>query len=55
MTKKVGFIDTNSQKENNSSAAKNRKPTMANKVARKQALQTRKDVADWKWCERLYY
>lgn len=55
MTNRIGFVDTNSHKDNNSSAAKNRKPTMANKVARKQALQTRKDIADWKWSERLYY
>lgn len=53
MTKKIGFVDTNSHKQETS--AKNHKPTMANKVARKQVLLTRKDIADWKWSERLFH
>ncbi len=43
------------KKNNADSQTRNRKPTMANKVARKQVLQTRQDITDWKWCERLYY
>lgn len=54
MTKRIGFTDTNSHKTD-TSAVKNHKPTMANKVARKQVLLTRKDIADWKWSERLFY
>ena len=49
---KVGFIDTNKNKD--SQSVKNHKPKMAERVIEKQQSMARRDIADWKWSCQLY-